>query len=163
MTQHQVHIAEQVTLLDSLRKRCHFVEKAIQDVGLQNTKVVWARAEEAGQSQQHREVRFCLLLNSRPSCKLSNIGICPKCCDATSLLLSIRQAQLCLAGMLSSSLCGANFKCICSVAYTKGLKHQSLHVAKIAGHVKTMTMWSWSCIHTHIQSPSAAWHKVYVM
>ncbi|DBA96341.1 TPA: hypothetical protein ACH3X3_002516 [Trebouxia sp. C0006] len=46
----------QVTLLDSLRKRCIFVEKAIKEVGVQNTNVVWARAEEAGQSQQHREV-----------------------------------------------------------------------------------------------------------
>ena len=48
--------AVQVTLLDSLRKRCIFVEKAIKEVGVQNTNVVWARAEEAGQSQQHREV-----------------------------------------------------------------------------------------------------------
>lgn len=46
----------QVTLLDSLRKRCIFVEKAIKQVGVQNANVVWARAEEAGQSQQHREV-----------------------------------------------------------------------------------------------------------
>jgi len=32
------------------------VEKAIKEVGVHNTNVVWARAEEAGQSQQHREV-----------------------------------------------------------------------------------------------------------
>ena len=56
----------QVTLLDSLRKRCIFVEKAIKQVGVQNANVVWARAEEAGQSQQHREVTLsgatgCLL------------------------------------------------------------------------------------------------------
>ena len=46
----------QITLLDSLRKRCNFVEAATQQVGLQNVKVVWARAEEAGQDFQHREV-----------------------------------------------------------------------------------------------------------
>lgn len=46
----------QVTLLDSLRKRCSFVEAATQQVGLTNVKVVWARAEEAGQDLQHREV-----------------------------------------------------------------------------------------------------------
>ena len=48
--------AKQVTLLDSLRKRCTFVERAVKQVGLQNTRVVWARAEEAGQSSDHREV-----------------------------------------------------------------------------------------------------------
>lgn len=58
MLSSQAQIAEQVTLLDSLRKRCHFVEKAVRHIGLQNTEVVWARAEDAGQSQRHREVRF---------------------------------------------------------------------------------------------------------
>ena len=47
---------EQVTLLDSLRKRCEFVESATKQVGLGNVQVVWARAEEAGQNLQHREV-----------------------------------------------------------------------------------------------------------
>jgi len=56
--------AVQVTLLDSLRKRCIFVEKAMKEVGVQNTTVVWARAEEAGQSQRHREVtlEWCQIL-----------------------------------------------------------------------------------------------------
>ncbi|KAL3161900.1 hypothetical protein ABBQ38_008987 [Trebouxia sp. C0009 RCD-2024] len=48
--------AWKVTLLDSLRKRCQFVEMAVQHIGIQNIQVVWSRAEEAGQSQKHREV-----------------------------------------------------------------------------------------------------------
>lgn len=60
--------AMQVTLLDSLRKRCNFVEKAIQQVGLHNTEVVWGRAEEVGQSQQHREVRACLMFTMFSLC-----------------------------------------------------------------------------------------------
>lgn len=46
----------QVTLLDSLRKRCTFVQAATARLGLQNVRSVWARAEEAGQDLQHREV-----------------------------------------------------------------------------------------------------------
>ena len=51
-------------MLDSLRKRCNFMDNAVQQLGLQNVEVLWARAEEAGQSQQHREVATCANLQS---------------------------------------------------------------------------------------------------
>ncbi|KAG1671075.1 hypothetical protein FOA52_000747 [Chlamydomonas sp. UWO 241] len=43
-----------VTLLDSLRKRCDFLEAAVEKAGLSNVSVVWSRAEDGGQSAQHR-------------------------------------------------------------------------------------------------------------
>lgn len=67
----EVHVSEQVTLLDSLRKRCDFVESATKQVGLGNVKVVWARAEEAGQDLQHREVDV-LQPMSRQCCECSH-------------------------------------------------------------------------------------------
>jgi len=45
----------QVTLLDSLRKRCDFVTATIKKLGIQNVTVVWSRAEDAGQNEAHRE------------------------------------------------------------------------------------------------------------
>ncbi|MEW5312026.1 MAG: hypothetical protein WDW38_003690 [Sanguina aurantia] len=44
-----------VTLLDSLRKRCDFLKKAIELMGLTNVEVVWSRAEDAGQDPVHRQ------------------------------------------------------------------------------------------------------------
>ncbi len=45
----------QVTLLDSLQKRCTFMEHAAAACGLANVSVRWARAEEAGQDPGLRE------------------------------------------------------------------------------------------------------------
>lgn len=46
----------QVVLLDSVRKRCDFLTRACTTMDIPNVKVVWARAEAAGQSRTHREV-----------------------------------------------------------------------------------------------------------
>lgn len=43
-----------MVLLDSLRKRCKFVEGAAAAVGVANAQAVWARAEAAGQNPAHR-------------------------------------------------------------------------------------------------------------
>jgi len=45
----------EVTLLDSLRKRCDFVSSAVQRLGLSNVTVVCARAEDVGRDEAHRE------------------------------------------------------------------------------------------------------------
>ena len=44
----------QVVLLDSLRKRCSFVEGAAVAVGAANAQTLWARAEAAGQDPCQR-------------------------------------------------------------------------------------------------------------
>ncbi|KAL4584978.1 hypothetical protein LXL04_009591 [Taraxacum kok-saghyz] len=46
----------QVTLLESLNKRCIFLEYAVGLIGLSNVKVVRGRAEDVGQNQEFREV-----------------------------------------------------------------------------------------------------------
>ncbi len=45
----------QVTLLDSLGKRCDFVRKTVADLGIGNIEVVWGRAEDIAQDRAHRE------------------------------------------------------------------------------------------------------------
>lgn len=45
----------QVTVLDSLKKRCDFVSATLQDLGIRNVDVLWGRAETAGQDPEHRE------------------------------------------------------------------------------------------------------------
>jgi hypothetical protein len=47
----------QVTLLDTLRKRTDFVTEASRRSGLTNTTALWARAEDAAQMLDHRQVR----------------------------------------------------------------------------------------------------------
>ena len=42
-------------LLDSLRKRCKFVQGAIISLGIPNAQTVWGRAETLGQDARHRE------------------------------------------------------------------------------------------------------------
>ena len=44
-----------VTLLDSTRKKLRFIEHASDALGLANARTLHARAEDAGQSKQHRE------------------------------------------------------------------------------------------------------------
>ncbi len=44
-----------ITMLDSLQKRCTFVNHAISTLVLPNAATLWARAEEAGQEATHRE------------------------------------------------------------------------------------------------------------
>ena len=48
----------QVTMLDTLRKRCDFVNAAAIAVGLSNVKTLWMRAEDAGNNPMLREVRL---------------------------------------------------------------------------------------------------------
>ncbi len=50
-------VRPQVTLLDSLRKRCDFLREAAARAGLTNVEVVWCRAEEGGQRPELRQVR----------------------------------------------------------------------------------------------------------
>jgi len=40
-----------VTAVDTLRKRCDFMEEAAQKLGIQNVRVVWARAEDLGRGE----------------------------------------------------------------------------------------------------------------
>ena len=47
----------QVTMLDTLRKRCDFVKAAAIAVGLTNVETLWMRAEDAGNDPLLREVR----------------------------------------------------------------------------------------------------------
>ncbi|GIL95941.1 hypothetical protein Vretimale_1849 [Volvox reticuliferus] len=44
-----------VTLLDSLRKRCDFLQEAAARAGLRNVEVVWCRAEEGGRRPELRQ------------------------------------------------------------------------------------------------------------
>lgn len=43
------------TLLDSMRKRCDFMEATTSKMNLTNVKVIWSRAEDAGQDLKLRE------------------------------------------------------------------------------------------------------------
>lgn len=45
----------EVVLLDSLRKRLSFLERACAELGVHNTEVLHARAEDAGRAPEHRE------------------------------------------------------------------------------------------------------------
>jgi 16S rRNA G527 N7-methylase RsmG len=47
--------ALQVTLLDSLRKRCDFVQSSIGSLGIGNAATLWGRAETLAQDGAHRE------------------------------------------------------------------------------------------------------------
>ncbi len=44
-----------LTLLEATRKKCDFLKAVIDDLGLSNVQVINARAEEAGQREEHRE------------------------------------------------------------------------------------------------------------
>ncbi len=50
-----IHPDWNITLLDSTRKKIAFLEKAIAELQLQNTRTLWGRAEAVGQQSQHRE------------------------------------------------------------------------------------------------------------
>ena len=45
----------QVRMLDSLRKRCDFVQGAVANLGISNAEALWGRAETLGQDAGHRE------------------------------------------------------------------------------------------------------------
>ena len=42
-------------MLDSLRKRCGFVQGAMASMGITNAETLWGRAETLGQDAAHRE------------------------------------------------------------------------------------------------------------
>lgn len=44
-----------VTMLDSLSKRCTFVDGAVDALDLHNARALWSRAEDAGQLPLHRQ------------------------------------------------------------------------------------------------------------
>lgn len=48
-----------VVLLDSQRKRCDFLTRVCNELGLSNTQVVWGRAEEAAHLIEFRERQSC--------------------------------------------------------------------------------------------------------
>ena len=58
-----------MTLLDTLRKRTDFVTQAAARSGLHNTRALWARAEDAAQQPEHRQVRVCV-------CVCAQRGLC---------------------------------------------------------------------------------------
>ncbi|GAB4313047.1 MAG: 16S rRNA (guanine(527)-N(7))-methyltransferase RsmG [Candidatus Sumerlaeia bacterium] len=43
------------TLVDATKKRCNFLTKAVEQLGLRNTVVLWTRSEDLGRHPQHRE------------------------------------------------------------------------------------------------------------
>jgi len=45
----------QFTLVDTRKKRCEFMEFAINELRLDNVNVIWKRAEELGKDEKHRE------------------------------------------------------------------------------------------------------------
>ena len=47
----------QVLLLDSLQKRCKFVEQVVRHLQIDNADVLWSRAEAAGRDPNLREVQ----------------------------------------------------------------------------------------------------------
>lgn len=63
----------QVTMLDTLRKRCDFVNAAATAVGLTNVKTLWMRAEDAGQDPKLREVRTRIFPWSVPMMRHSGL------------------------------------------------------------------------------------------
>lgn len=64
----------QVTMLDTLRKRCDFVNAAATAVGLTNVKTLWMRAEDAGQDPKLREARLHITPWGYPMTRHSNPG-----------------------------------------------------------------------------------------
>ena len=52
----------QVTLLDSVQKKCAFIDASSTELRLRNVKVVWGRAETAAASKLHRQVWDLLLV-----------------------------------------------------------------------------------------------------
>ena len=48
-------LRRQVRMLDSLRKRCDFVQSAVVSMGITNAETLWGRAETLGQDAAHRE------------------------------------------------------------------------------------------------------------
>ena len=45
----------EITLMDSTQKKLNFIDTVISEMGLKNAKTLHARAEDAGQDNQHRE------------------------------------------------------------------------------------------------------------
>lgn len=43
-----------ITLLDTLRKRCDFLQRVVDQLGLSNVSITWSRAELAGQAASNR-------------------------------------------------------------------------------------------------------------
>ena len=54
-------VSMQMLLLDSSQKRCKFVEQVAQHLQIQNTNVLWSRAETAGRDPKTREVQHFLV------------------------------------------------------------------------------------------------------
>ena len=44
-----------LTLVDSLNKRTKFLAEAVQKLNLENTEIIWGRAEDVGKDENHRE------------------------------------------------------------------------------------------------------------
>lgn len=44
-----------ITLIDSLKKRCYFLERLAREIGIEDVPVVWGRAEEMGRKEEMRE------------------------------------------------------------------------------------------------------------
>ncbi|MEX1376711.1 MAG: 16S rRNA (guanine(527)-N(7))-methyltransferase RsmG [Eubacteriales bacterium] len=45
----------QFTLVDTRQKRCEFMNSAVEELNLENTKIIWNRAEELGKDTEYRE------------------------------------------------------------------------------------------------------------
>jgi 16S rRNA (guanine527-N7)-methyltransferase len=98
-----------VTLLDSLRKRVHFLEEVAASVPLPNVRCVWARAEEAAHDKLHREAydvvtaRAVAKLDtlaelSLPFLRVGGLFLAMKNADAAAEALSCSRAVSLLGG-----------------------------------------------------------------
>ena len=85
-----------VTLLESSRKKCDFMEHVIDDLGLEGVWVVNARAEDAAHERRHRETydlatargvaRLSILAEyTLPFLKMGGVAVLPKGSDAAKI------------------------------------------------------------------------------
>lgn len=101
----------QVSLLDSLQKRCKFLEAAIEATGVSNVTIVCARAEDAGHMESLREqydlvvaravaemrvlAELCL-----PLCKVNGYWVAAKGADPVQEVDAAKKAITTLGGAL---------------------------------------------------------------
>lgn len=102
----------QLTLLDSLQKRIHFLEEVIQQVGIEKVECVHSRAEDGGKSKKYREKYDCcvsravanlaaLLEYGLPFVKVGGTFVALKGKDAAKEVEQAQKAMEVLGGALA--------------------------------------------------------------
>ena len=93
----------EVTLLDSNRKKCEFMEHVVFDLGLEDVTVVNSRAEDAARDAEHREVYelatargvaslSVLAEYALPFLRLGGVAVLPKGPDLASMRVEVDDA-----------------------------------------------------------------------